>query len=198
MRSGQHAKFLDEYDRLGADLKQQRTIMYFRVMAANLVAARNTDREGIALGVYSKAVADYRRAHPTATNLELLLLDFHFLKRDYKKVVEVVDQLDQRVGGDPYLNLLRGNAHVAIKEMRLAKACLRSVEKACPWVKEAYHSLVEISLEEKDYTETTRVLIAKEKNTGEEWDLNFNGAEVFAGYRDSEEFVKWKAYKLAQ
>ena len=66
-----------------------RTIMYFRVMAANLVAARNTDREGIALGVYSKAVADYRRVHPTATNLELLLLDFHFLKKDYKKVLKI-------------------------------------------------------------------------------------------------------------
>ena len=39
IRQGRHAEFLQEYGRLDAGLKRQRTLMYMRVMAANTVAA---------------------------------------------------------------------------------------------------------------------------------------------------------------
>ena len=59
---------------------------------------------------------------------------------------------------------------------------------------DSYYVLVEISLEEKNYQEITRLLIAMEKNTEVEWDENFNGEEMFDGYRASPEFAKWKTY----
>ena len=194
LQKGQFESFLQAYDHLDPAMQQQRTILYYRVMAANAIAAKDPDPGPVTIRVYSKAVDEYRREFPAASNLELMQLDFHFLNKDYRAVIKVVDQLDRRVGGDPYLDLLRGNALHAMNEPALAKAKLRAVEKSCPWEKDVYNALLAISFEEKDFIETTRLLIATEKNTEQVWEPNFNGAEEFAGYRASKEFAKWKAY----
>ena len=195
LQKGQFKSFLQAYDHLDPAMQQQRTILYYRVMAANAIAAKDPDPGPVTIRVYSKAVDEYRREFPAASNLELMQLDFHFLNKDYRAVIKVVDQLDRRVGGDPYLDLLRGNALHAMNQLAPAKAKLRAVEKSCPWEKDVYNALVAISLEEKEFAETTRLLMATEKNTEQKWDANFNGAEEFAGYRASKEFAKWRAYK---
>ena len=198
MRSGQHAKFLDEYDRLGADLKQQRTIMYLRIGAANQIAAAELQQGKVGFEVYTKAVDEYRVVHATAANIELLSLDYYFFKKEYKKAIEIIDQLERRVGGDPYLNLLRANIYIVSKEAGLAKKHFRSVVESCPWEAKAYLALLGIGLNEKNYPEVTRLMIALEKKTEVKMDINFNGAKEFDPYRSSPEMTKWKAHKLAQ
>ena len=198
MRSGQHAKFLDEYDRLGADLKQQRTIMYLRIGAANQIVAAELQQGKAGFEVYTKAVDEYRVVHATAANIELLSLDYYFFKKEYKKAIEIIDQLERRVGGDPYLNLLRANIYIVSKEAGLAKKHLRSAVKSCPWEAKAYLALMGIGLNEKNYPEVTRLMIALEKNTEVKMDINFNGAKEFEPYRSSPEMTKWKSHKLAQ
>jgi hypothetical protein len=194
LREGQYESFLQSYDHLDPALQQQRTILYYRVMAANAIAAKDPNPGPVTMKIYSNAVDEYLREFPAASNLELMQLDYYFLTKDFRAVIRVVDQLDRRVGGDPYLDLLRGNALHAMNELAPAKAKLRAVEKSCPWEKDVYNALVAISLEEKDFIETTRLLMATEKNTEQEWEPNFNGAELFDAYRASKEFAKWQDY----
>ena len=95
--------------------------MNMRLLAANGLAVELLEKDQDAEDVYTKAVDDYRGAHPKAANLELMLIDYYFFKEEFQKVLEVVDKLDQRVGGDPYLNLYRANSHFMRDEPGKAK-----------------------------------------------------------------------------
>ena len=185
IRQGRHAEFLEEYDRLEGNLKQQRTLMYMRVMAANTVAINGQGGE-----VYTQAVDDYRREHANAVNLELMLIDYYFLGKKYEDAIWAVNGLSRRVGGDPYLDLLIGNAHYAAGELAKAKVFLEGVIKAFPWEQAAYQTLVVMAAAEEEYQTVTELLIAGEKDAGLKWELE--SAEEFAGFRESAEYRKWK------
>jgi len=188
IRQGRHAEFLQEYDRLDADLKQQRTLMYMRVMAANTVAVN-----GDGAGVYKQAVDAYRREHPTAVNLELMLIDYYFLGEKYDDAIKAVEGLSRRVSGDPYLDLLIGNAHYAAGDSAKANEILRKVIQAYPWEQAAYQTLVVMAAAAEEYETVTELLIVGEKDAGLQWEIE--AAEEFAGYRDSVEYQKWKNRK---
>ena len=192
---GEFQAFLDRYDRLNPSIKTQRSIMHFRVMAANDIAVGLMTEGKPTGGIYAKAVDDYRINHPDAWNLELLLIDYHFLKKEYAKAITVVDALDKRIGGDPYLDLFRGNALYSMEEHAKAREFLLKVEQSYPWDQDVYDTLLEIALDAKEFKEVTRILIAKESQTNYEWDPNFNGIERFDEYRASPEMAAWKQYQ---
>ena len=192
---GKFQEFLDRYDRLNPTIKTQRSIMHFRVMAANDVAVGLMTEGKPTGGIYAKAVDEYRINHPDAWNLELLLIDYHFLKNEYAKALNVIDALDKRIGGDPYLDLFRGNAHYSMDDHETARRFLVKVEQAYSWDQDVYDTLLEIALDAKEFKEVTRILIAKETHTNYEWDPDFNGIERFDAYRASPELAKWKAYQ---
>ena len=50
---------------------------------------------------------DFRKYYSQDPCLDLLLIDYYTLKKDYAQAIPCVDRLDKSVGGDPYLNVLR-------------------------------------------------------------------------------------------
>jgi hypothetical protein len=60
--------------------------------------------------------------------------------------------------GAPYLDALRGNAHLQKGDLAAAKRCVRKAVEAEPEAPAAYLCLLTISLREKDFAETSRLL----------------------------------------
>ena len=195
VRSGNPAQALAIYDSMQPKWQQQKTIMQTRIMAASQVAVSNA-RKGLPMGDgYRKAVQDFQHAFPNAENLALTLIDFHHLNKDFKQARAAVDQLDKQVGGDPFLNLLRGNLAFAQGKKQAAKDFYIQLIKDMPKNVTPYTSLIGLAMADKDFKEVTRLLISAEENTDIRFEPDFNGANDFKDYIASPENEKWKTYK---
>jgi len=144
---------------------------------------------------YRKAVKDFQHAFPDAENLALMMIDFYALNKDFKQVRAAVDKLDKQVGGDPYLNLYRGNFALAQDKKQAGKDFYTQLIKDIPKNATPYTSLIDLALADKDFKEATRLLISAEENTDIRFEPDFNGADGFKAYVASPEYEKWKAYK---
>jgi hypothetical protein len=54
----------------------------------------------------------YRRDFPDDPSLDVVAIDYHFLEKDVDETLAALERLDQRVGGDPYLAVMRANTHL--------------------------------------------------------------------------------------
>ena len=176
--------------------QKQKSIMQMRIVAANGVAAQKMQAGKPIGNAYRQAVEAFQTTFPKADNLPLLLMDYHFLKQDYPKTAKAVDQLDQQVGGDPYLNLIRANIAIGQNDAEAARGFVETLIKALPdKATEGYGILLDQAIETQNHVETTRILKALEAETPVRFPIDFNKAEPFADYMASPEYEKWKAYK---
>ncbi len=176
--------------------QKQKSIMQMRIMAANGVAAQKLQAGKPIGNAYRKAVEAFQTRFPKADNLPLILINYHFLEQDFPKAAKAVDQLDQQVGGDPYLNLIRANIAVGQNDAQAARGFVETLIKALPdKAPEGYGILLDQAIEIQNHVETTRILKALEAETPVRFPFDFNKAEPFAAYMASPEYEKWKAYK---
>ena len=176
--------------------QKQKSIMQMRIVAANGVAAHKMQAGKPIGNAYRQAVEAFQTRFPKAENLPLVLMDYHFFKQDYPKTAKAVDQLDQQVGGDPYLNLIRANIAIGQNDAEAARGFVETLIKALPdKATEGYGILLDQAIEAQNHAETTRVLKALEAETPVRFPIDFNKAEPFANYMASPEYEKWKAYK---
>ena len=181
---------------LPAAWKKQKSIMQMRILAANGVAAQKK-LDGKPIGnAYRHAIEAFETAFPKANNLPLLLMDYHILEQNFPLAAQALDQLDQQVGGDPYLNLIRANIAIGQNDAEAAQGFAETLIKTLPdMAAEGYGILLDLAIQSKDHTEVTRVLKALEAETLVRFPVNFNNAKPFADYMASPEYKKWKAYK---
>tara|TARA_B110000438_G_scaffold122247_1_gene119356 strand:+ start:435 stop:1673 length:1239 start_codon:yes stop_codon:yes gene_type:complete len=198
LQRGNPADALAIYDSMDPKWQQQKTIMQTRIMAANKVAASNLQKGQPMGNDYRKAVQDFQQAFPNAENLAMLLIDFHYFNEDFKQARAAVDQLDEQIGGDSYLNLHRGNLALSQGKKQAAKGFYTQLIKDIPKNADSYTSLIDLALADKDFKEVTRLLISAEENTDIRFDPDFNGANDYKEYIASPENEKWKTYKRGE
>lgn len=133
----------------------------------------------------------YKQLHGSATNQELLSLDAYFMAGRYEDAMQVVDALDVRVGGDPYLNMARANLIYMqddyAKAQRLYDACLAWD----PTMGDFYVGSIDIALVEEDWPRVTQMLFGLAQQGIELGDLEAD--EAYEGYVQTDEYKKWKA-----
>lgn len=61
---------------------------------------------------YKKSIDDYTRKFPEAKNVGLMLMDGYLISEEYDLALENVNLLDEGLGGDPYLDFIRGNIYL--------------------------------------------------------------------------------------
>jgi predicted Zn-dependent protease len=69
-----------------------------------------------------------------------------------------IDGLDRTVGGDPYLDVLRGEVYLKKGDFAAAKQFAHKAAEAEPDEPAAYFCLLAISLKEKDFAEISDIL----------------------------------------
>ena len=97
-RTGQFQRALQLYNTLPASLKKKKSLLITRLQAATGLRDNNE---------MAAAVRELMKHYPNDPCIALVSLDYHFLNKDYEKVIACVDKLDKAVGGDPYLKTMR-------------------------------------------------------------------------------------------
>lgn len=95
---GNGERAMEIYANLPATLKKEKTILLARFNAANLMGAESGDFAEV-----EQAVHDLRETFPKDPCLDLLELDYYFVRNDMHGVMNSLDKLNEQVEGDPYL-----------------------------------------------------------------------------------------------
>jgi tetratricopeptide (TPR) repeat protein len=159
------------------------------VLLARIRAARAFKGE-----TYDDAVRAYRKAFPNEPNLDLIMIDAYYAHKLYDRVLASIDGLDRTVGGDPYLDALRGQAYLLKGDLAAAKRCARKSRAAEPDLPTAYLCLLKVSLKEKDFAETSALLTTiRDKFPRQMPTLEKN--PDYAAYTASPQYRAWRNVK---
>jgi tetratricopeptide (TPR) repeat protein len=182
LRAGRHQAVLSAYDGLPDELKRERVFLVPRYSAAAEVSEAQ----------YAEALADFRRFYPNDPSAELIMIDVHVLQQDYDAALAAIDRLDRTIGGDPYLNVFRGNIWAELGNLPSAKEAMGRAIEAEPFMTEAYFALIGVTLLAEEHAETARLL----DEVADRFDLEFTdlaGVEEYAKFVASPEYADWKA-----
>lgn len=142
-----HNKALDKINSLPQILQKDKMILIMRVNVAF-----NADSL-----LYEQAVADFKKYHPKDPVIELMALDFSFLKGNYTRSLVAIDHLNEKVGNDPYLNVMKADIYQDLKQWDTAEKLLHLAIEEEPDNEEAYWSLVLLYLDQEKYPETVEI-----------------------------------------
>ncbi len=180
LQSGRHQAALDIYRRLPSSLKRDKNVLLMRLRAA----------AGISHSEYEAAIKAFRSYHRDDPCVDIISIDGYILSEKYDEARASVDRLDKAVGGDPYLNVFRANISLREGELETARELATKVIDADEALVGAYWTLVSVSLREKDFDETNRLLNAiDEKFQVEFFDLK--QLPDYAEYVKSPQYQQW-------
>jgi hypothetical protein len=169
---------------LKPETRRQKTVLVNRLRAAQEI----DDNE------YSAVLEEFRHAYPKDPCLDLLLIDYYVLKKDFVRAKESTDRLDEAVGGDPYLAVLRADLNVAAGDLKSARDLANRAIKEEPGLAPAYVSLLAVSVQEKNFAESLDLLkMLDQKQMMEIGDLT--AVPEYAGFVKSPQYQEWLNYR---
>lgn len=180
-REGNGAEAMAVYNTMSPKTQAQKIVQVSRVMAA-----ANLDEK-----LYAEVMEDYRNRFKDDPTVDLVSIDAHFLRGDFEQATAAVDRVDKAVGGDPYLEVMRGSFSLAQGKTDEAKARAQKALKAEPGLYQAYDLLLSVSLAQKDHAETARLLGVFEDKFGMEFG-DLSNVEDFKPFRQSDAYRKWR------
>lgn len=181
--AGEAERAMEIYHELPEELQNEKTALLLRLRATQQLG----DAE------YEKALNAIRERYPQDPSGDLLSIDAYLLDRQYEQAIECIDRLDQRVQGDPYLDLQRA-AVMILKEdwdaaERYAKQAL--VDENCQL--NAHWTLVSISLGRKQPAQTLALL----KQMDQKFEMKWSDLRTVEGYEpfvESAYYQDWLEY----
>ncbi|MBX7113232.1 MAG: hypothetical protein K1X64_02775 [Myxococcaceae bacterium] len=180
----QPAKALELYKGLPEPLRRDRLFLVARLQAAQAVS----DDE------YLKAIDELRAAFGNDPASDLMAIDGFFLKKKYDLAIEAINRLNTAVGGDAYLVFMRGSMLSATGKGADAKTTFIEASKMEPSLTEPYWALVEMSLNDKKFNETTQWLLAIERETNTRL-KDLKNEPTYAAFVKSPHYKKWLAVR---
>ena len=180
-RSNSHAAALTAFYSLPPEVQKEKAFLLIRYQAAVNVS----DDE------IFKALQDYRKYHPKDVCLDFLLIDYHLLKKEFDKSLSCVDRLDEAVGGDGYLNLLRANILFEKGQKEQALEKMQQAIGASPTVIDAYWGMLELAMNLQDHPLTFQTLKQIEENFEMEWQ-DLRDVPEYADFVNSPEGQRWQ------
>jgi tetratricopeptide (TPR) repeat protein len=100
---------------------------------------------------YLAAMEKFRKLYPDDAAIDLISVDYYFLKKQYDEAARAVHRFEKAIGGDPYLGALRGNMLLEAKRYGEAREVSEQAIKAEPTLENAYRIRVRVSLHEQRY-----------------------------------------------
>ncbi|MBN1204320.1 MAG: hypothetical protein JXB05_05295 [Myxococcaceae bacterium] len=182
MRLIQEKKFpeaLAAYGKMAPSVRKQKQILLMRRIAAEQVGEAE----------YQKAITEIEQAFPGDPALDLVSIDGHILRKDYAAALRSIDRLDKRVK-DPYLQFLRGSVVLGKGDVPEAQKYFQAAIHEDVTLTDAWWALIGLSLQEKQYAETARLLTAIEREVGVEL-ADLRGIEQYEGFVKSAEGKAW-------
>jgi hypothetical protein len=142
------------------------------------------------------AIRDMRRLHPDDVSLNLHLVDYYFLGKQYDSALAAIGRLDRAVDGDPYLGYMRASIYRLKKDTANMKLWANKSIQGDPSLPHAYWMLLDLSLIRRDYRTTRKLLAWLEKYARFDIDgLAIESDARYAGFVGSEHYSAWRRWR---
>ena len=137
---------------------------------------------------YLAAIDDYEKQFPGDPSLDLVSIDGFLLKQQNDKALATIERLSKSLGGDPYIDGMRGTLLLRVNKPDEAEKVGREAMKADPTLEGGYDAVIGASLMKKSYATTVEMLNLVDGKFGAT-------AEQIAATPDFADFVKSPEYK---
>jgi tetratricopeptide (TPR) repeat protein len=156
-----------------------------------ITAAQSTDETR-----YLELIKTYKDQYPEDPSLPLITLDYHLLRGEIETSKKLVNDLDEIVGGDNYLNIIRSNICFIDEEKRCAISYLEEAINKDIYLEEAYWGLLELNLLWNNFEDVNKQLTALEEIFGYEFSSeSMAEVELYTEYLKSDFFKEWNTKK---
>lgn len=180
--AGEYERAIEIYEAMPDTLKDENICM-IHAMTCYSMLERNDD--------YVALLERYNKLHSGASNQELMAIDLFLLRKKYEKTLQLIDGLDRRVGGDPYLELFRSTVAYEQGDYQKANRLIDQGLAKDARMEDFYWVGLEYAMAEEDWPRVSKMLNGVESIGIELLDL----AEVegYEGYVVTEEYQRWLA-----
>ncbi len=183
---GEHARTVELFLAMDEEMLKSRVIN----MAAIRAAQQSGDDE-----LYVKTLAVLDKYHGDDPTLTFILLDYHFIKENYSKVISSLNYLEKTFGvEDAALKAMIANAHLESGNYDAAIKAANSGIELEPEYENGYWSLMTAQLLSENFSDA--VVTAKILENTFSYDLSpesIGENEVYAGLLQSEAYKRWRA-----
>ena len=180
--NGDYQQVINLYAKLPAKLQADKSLSIARIQAAMHIDEK----------LYLTALDDFAKQFPNDPSSDLMLIDATFLRKDFDKCLATVESLNKRVGGDPYLDSFRANVALVQGKTDEARKYFEAMVAGAPGVVQPYFALVDISMTQKDFAETARLMTFLENEEGIRFPDDLSDTPVFAEFSKSPEYAAWQ------
>ena len=178
IREGKHAEAMKIFDALPVKVRRIKSVLIVRLEAATELGDE----------AWLKAIDEYRAAFPDDAGSDLVAFDMHLLKKQDQLALACLDRIDVKVGGDPYLDVLRSALMVNAGDTPVSRAMADRAVKRNPDEVEAYWSRISLCLRGKRFPETLADLMRIERKFGIG---DFTAMEDYAEFLKSPSYREW-------
>lgn len=107
---------------------------------------------------HQKAIDELLAAYPDEANMQLILIDAYFIRKEYDKVLGAINAVDKMIDKDPFLDYYRYLCHNIMENDAKAKEHLLLVAKNYPKFPDAQLELAATYIEEEKY-DSARMIV---------------------------------------
>jgi tetratricopeptide (TPR) repeat protein len=143
---------------------------------------------------YLKALNVYTKEFPNDPSLALVAIDRAILRKEYDVAIKYMTELDARVGGDPYLDVLKaGTLSMAGRHDEALVAAKRATERE-PTLVDGWWQLLTVQAALKQHSDALPTIeTLRDKFAADVATNTLAGDERFGALVESPEYVAWAA-----
>ncbi|MGD9720930.1 MAG: hypothetical protein AB7O59_23555 [Pirellulales bacterium] len=179
--SGNHAAALAAYRSMDEEVQTNK-----QVLALRLRAAQGTNDEE-----YLEAIRAMLKHFGKDPSIHLVLIDSYALRGAHQKMLESVDALDAALGGDPYLNVMRANAYLLMKDLPAARKAADAAMRDLPDMVDGYFTAIAVALEEQRFDEVVRIFDVVTEKFALAFE-NLGNEPIYAEFIKSPQYEAWR------
>lgn len=147
--------------------------------------------QGLSDDYYIEIIERYKQHYPDDPNLPLLSIDYHLLKGEITEAIARVDELDDIIGGDNYLQAFRGNVYLIGNDTTNARISFEKALNEDEWLEDAYSGLLELHLITKEFDKVVVKMNELESRFDYEFTPDIFQEATYDEFRASDAYKKW-------
>jgi len=182
--SGHYDKANQIYESLSENIKHQKVIQLL-----NIASVYHLDPE-----LLYKYIDIYRNDFPDDVSVDLLMIDYFILQKDYENAIQSIRNFEMISDTDGYLQYLKSNIYYEMGNealfIKFAEKCIETE----PWLTEPYYSLMDYYLPRKEFGKVIQLMEGIKENAGIIFEeQTIKEIDIFKGLLNSPEYKKWKS-----
>lgn len=177
---------MEFFERLPADVRSRKTFQRLHVAIAH----------GVGDEAYTAALDEFRKRFPDDTCQNLLSADEYLRTKQFEKAAGCIRVLDRHVD-DPYLDVLLTRLYLQVGDPVAARAAADAAIRRAPRELDGYEARLSVSLAEKNFDDTARLLHFIGTRFGAEF-KDLKKLPAYAEFVKSPAYEQWQKFKASQ